>query len=98
MPTFGETHATGEFRKTTPEQNQAMAIEALRTATEHARRGEHLWVATSSFRVDPRLDAHRLDHDSMFYPVTVGCFLCERDYTPDLLGTPCAGDAAGVLR
>jgi hypothetical protein len=34
----------------------------------------------------------------MFYPVVVGCFLCERDYTPDLLGTPCAGDVAGVLR
>ena len=98
MATFGETQATGEFHKTTPEQNQSMALEALHTPPQYARRGEHLWDATSSFRVDPRLDAHRLDQDSMFYPVTVGCFLCEREYTPDILGTPCAGDAAGVLR
>lgn len=57
--------------------------------------GEHLWVATAAWRVNPTTfleGAAHLDLENMLTIGGPGCFICEREYTPELAARPCPGE------
>jgi hypothetical protein len=63
--------------------------EALRVAELG---GDHLWVAITSYLVDPTKQLH-LDHENICGAPIVGCYRCEEDYTPNLAMRRCKGTA-----
>lgn len=60
--------------------------------------GEHVWVATALYRVSERAVATamagrrsiQMDSENLV-DVTLGCWTCEREYTPGLAAKPCPG-------
>lgn len=100
MPATPEPHLVGAGDTThyRPADLERLSVRAERTMSQYARRGEHLWIATVSFRVDPTATLGRLDADNIFMAPAVGCIVCEQEYTPTLLGLPCPGDPSGTIR
>lgn len=61
------------------------------------RSGDHLWITTACWRVDPDRwlnpggDPVHLDTENMLYVGGLGCYYCEREYTPQLRMRRCKG-------
>lgn len=63
------------------------------------RTGNHLWIVTSVYQVDPqqwRSDdptvTPMLDHENLLSVAGPGCFYCEQVYTPLLATRRCKGE------
>lgn len=84
---------TGDYRKHDVASRLALAGRAITTMEAAKASGQHLWVATVAYRIaDPTNKYGVLDHESLFTPPTLGCFICERQYEPGMERTRCPGD------
>jgi hypothetical protein len=62
---------------------------------EQARRSHrHFWLANVMFHVTPPLRDWEmvLGAEQLAHVPLVGCYICERGYSDDLLGQPCRGE------
>jgi len=62
------------------------------------RSGNHLWIITTAYRVDPATwvdPAHTpiLDAENLLILAGPGCYYCEQPYTPRLAQRRCTGEA-----
>jgi hypothetical protein len=64
----------------------------------NAKPGEHVWVVCGAWRVlDPAAMMKPgaqvlLDHESLVSLTSVGCYVCEREWSKELQARPCPGD------
>lgn len=64
------------------------------------RSGDHLWIMTTAYRVDPQRltdpDAGPglLGQENLLLLSGPGCYYCEQPYTPRLLHRRCPGEPA----
>ncbi len=59
------------------------------------RSGEHLWIMTGAWKVDPKTftsgEQGILDHESLLIIAGPGCYYCEQKYTPWVFNRRCKG-------
>lgn len=53
--------------------------------------GEHLWIMTGLWRVNPTRDQVHLDMENLISVDGPGCFWCEETYSPALSAKQCRG-------
>jgi len=62
------------------------------------RAGEHVWVATVGYLMNPPgpdgalPEGTRLDTSGLIGPPVLGCYRCEQPWTPQLTRRRCTGD------
>jgi hypothetical protein len=87
------------YRKIVPTGQPIRVDPVDRIPDYDPRSGDHLWVITTAFRVDPARWSSpdptvtpMLDHENLLSVAGPGCFYCEQVYTSLLATRRCKGD------
>jgi hypothetical protein len=91
--TGGEWQGVGRKQEVTVTRqlwNQERADNRIAAAT---KAGEHVWAAVVAYFVDPPLGPDTiLDADSVMFPPSVGCFICEEEWSERIAHRRCKGE------